>query len=52
MKYFLINHTKHEVFRINRRNTIFAEIEDAYKYYPKWLPTDDIRIIGTCTECY
>ena len=51
MKYFLINHTQHEVFRINRKNTIFTEIEAAYKYYPKWLPTDDINIFSTCDEC-
>lgn len=51
MKYFFINHTQHEVFRINRKNTIFTEIEAAYKYYPKWLPTDDIHIFGTCDEC-
>ena len=38
LKYFLINHTKHEVFRINRKETIFTEIEEAYKYFPKWLP--------------
>ena len=51
LKYFLINHTRHEVFRINRKKTIFEEIEAAYKYFPDWLPTDDIRIVGACEEC-
>jgi len=51
LKYFLINHTRNEVFRINRRKTIYAELEAAYKYFPKWQPSDDIRIVGACEEC-
>ena len=45
----IINRTKQQVFKIKKTHNIFEAIDAAFKAYPEWSKTDDIRFNAVCS---
>ena len=39
----IVNRSRKQVFKINKSDNIFEAIDAAFKAYPEWSKTDDIR---------
>ncbi|NDE64092.1 MAG: hypothetical protein EB053_07055 [Chlamydiae bacterium] len=39
----IVNRTRKQVFKIKKTDNIFEAIDAAFKAYPEWSKTDDIR---------
>jgi hypothetical protein len=47
-----VNHTRNKQFyQINKKNSVFVELEAAFAAFPEWCKTDDIRINAICFDC-
>jgi hypothetical protein len=44
----LVNRTHRQVYKINKTDNIFEAIDAAFKAYPEWSKTDDIRFNACC----
>jgi len=47
----IVNRTHRQVFKIKKTDNIFEAIDAAFKAYPEWSKTDDIRFNACCEIC-
>ena len=45
----IVNRTHRQVFKIKKTDNIFEAIDAAFKAYPEWSKTDDIRFNAVCS---
>ncbi len=47
-----VNHScDKQFYKINKKNSVFVELESAFAAFPEWSRTDDIRINAACVNC-
>ena len=47
----IVNRSRKQVYKINKTDNMFEAIDAAFKAYPEWCKTDDIRFNACCNEC-